>query len=96
MRGRSWDLEAVLASGEQEVATTRSPAALSELLKHINLKQEQIKTTVKATKEHFRRLDMVVKNARYGIQGSVEGTPELGGFWKAAVLVAFQRLPLPP
>ncbi|PIL33195.1 hypothetical protein GSI_04645 [Ganoderma sinense ZZ0214-1] len=104
-------LEAVLASGERAVATTRKPEALSELSQQYPSTQllvapldvtneEQIKAAFKATKEHFRRLDVVVNNAGYGIQGEIEGTPEAEArkivetlFW-GAVYVTKEAIPL--
>ncbi|KAM5542030.1 hypothetical protein V8D89_004340 [Ganoderma adspersum] len=104
-------LEAVLASGERVVATTRKPEALSELSQQYPSTQllivpldvtneEQIKVAFAATKEHFRRLDVVVNNAGYGIQGEIEGTPEAEArkivetlFW-GAVHVTKEAIPL--
>ena len=81
-------LEAVLSAGERAVATARKPETLSELSEQYPPSQllvvpldvtneEQIKAAFRATKEHFRRLDVVVNNAGYGIQGEIEGTPEV-------------------
>ncbi|KAM5542035.1 hypothetical protein V8D89_004345 [Ganoderma adspersum] len=104
-------LEAVLAAGERAVATARKPEALSELSKQYCPSQllvvplevtneEQIKAAFKATEEHFRRLDVVVNNAGYGILGEVEGTPEVEArrvvetlFW-GAVHVTKEAIPL--
>ncbi|TBU41916.1 NAD(P)-binding protein [Dichomitus squalens] len=104
-------LEAVLASGERAVATTRRPETLSELSQRYPLSQllvvpldvtdeEQIKAAFKATKDQFRRLDVVVNNAGYGIQSEIEGTPERDArrivetlFW-GAVHVTKEAIPL--
>ena len=80
-------LEAVLASGERAVATARKPEALSELSRQYPstrllvvpldvTNEEQIKAAFKTATAHFRRLDVVVNNAGYGVQGEIAGTPE--------------------
>ncbi|PIL33191.1 hypothetical protein GSI_04641 [Ganoderma sinense ZZ0214-1] len=104
-------LEAILAAGERAVATARKPETLSELTAQYTPAQllvvsldvtneEQIKAAFKATKEHFRRLDVVVNNAGYGIQGEIEATPEVEArrivetlFW-GAVHVTKEAIPL--
>ncbi|KAI0918920.1 hypothetical protein AcW1_003562 [Taiwanofungus camphoratus] len=80
-------LEEVLASNKRAVATLRKPETLAAFSKKYSTSQllvipldvadhAQIIQAFEATKSHFGRLDVVVNNAGYGIQGEIENTSE--------------------
>ncbi|KAI0056247.1 NAD(P)-binding protein [Artomyces pyxidatus] len=80
-------VEAVLARNERVVATIRKPSALADLqakypetqLLVVSLdvtNAEQIVEVFKTIETHFHRLDVVVNNAGYALQGEVEAIPE--------------------
>ncbi|SFD77770.1 NADP-dependent 3-hydroxy acid dehydrogenase YdfG [Paenibacillus catalpae] len=77
--------EAVLANGDQLVATARKPEQIADLAEHygsqVHLVQldvnsyEQAEAAVKAAFDTFGRLDVLVNNAGYGNVSSIEETP---------------------
>ncbi len=80
-------LDAVLASGQRVVATLRTPEVLADykdkyppaqlLITRLDvLDNARIVEVFAEIKEHFGRLDVVVNNAGYGIEGELETTPE--------------------
>ncbi|KZV74159.1 NAD(P)-binding protein [Peniophora sp. CONT] len=80
-------VEAVLAKGERAVATVRKPAALDDLSKKYSADQllvlqldvtdnEAIVRSFDAIEKHFKRLDVVVNNAGYGVTSDIEATPD--------------------
>jgi NAD(P)-dependent dehydrogenase (short-subunit alcohol dehydrogenase family) len=78
--------EAVLAHGDQVAATARNPEQLKDLkekypdqLLSIALdvtKNEQITNAVEQTIKRFRRIDVLVNNAGFGITGAAEAYTE--------------------
>lgn len=74
--------ERVLARGLRAVITARDPASLNDLTKEARDRAlvarldvneaEQIKSAVGAAKERFGRIDVLVNNAGYGYQSTVE------------------------
>ncbi|MBO9562607.1 MAG: SDR family NAD(P)-dependent oxidoreductase [Niastella sp.] len=78
--------EAVLAKGHQVAATARRPEQLNELatkypgqLLALQLdvtNNEQIRSAVAKTIEHFGRIDVLVNNAGFGITGAAEAFTE--------------------
>ncbi|KAI0056013.1 NAD(P)-binding protein [Artomyces pyxidatus] len=80
-------VEAVLNKNERVVATVRKTSALADLQAKYPETQllvltldvtnaEQIAEAFKTIESHFHRLDVVVNNAGYALQGEVEGIPE--------------------
>lgn len=80
-------LDVVLASGLRAVATLRNPDVLSEytqkysqdklLVTRLDVSEPtRISEVFKEVHEHFGRIDVVVNNAGYSIEGEIEATPE--------------------
>lgn len=80
-------LEEVLSRGERVVATLRRPEALAALAEQWQPSQllvlpldvadrEAIAQTFRAAEAHFGRVDVVVNNAGYAVEGEIEGIPE--------------------
>ncbi len=75
-------VEALLASGHQVAALSRTPAARHS--DNANLLQlaadlrdpEQVKAAISATVKHFGRIDTLVNNAGKGLLGAIEETSE--------------------
>ena len=80
-------LDAILASGQHAVATLRRPEVLEAyknkypaaqlLITQLDvLDSKRITEVFDEAKEHFGRVDVVVNNAGYGIEGEIEVTPD--------------------
>ncbi|KAH9919876.1 hypothetical protein B0H21DRAFT_712945 [Amylocystis lapponica] len=80
-------LEEILASNERVVATLRKPEALAALSEKFPASQllvlpldvtvqSQIVEAFEATWKHFGRLDVVVNNAGYAVEGEIESIPD--------------------
>jgi len=79
-------VEDLIGRGERVVATARDPRTLSDLVARAPervlalaldvTKREQIASAVKAAREHFGAIDVLVNNAGYSIVGAVEETSE--------------------
>ncbi|KAI0933376.1 hypothetical protein AcV5_005535 [Taiwanofungus camphoratus] len=94
--------EEVLVSGERAVVTLRRPKVLVSLSDKYTSSpllviffdvtdQAQISAVFEMTKRHFGRLDVVVNNTDYGLEGEIKAIPEEEarrqlevGFWGAA------------
>ncbi|KAI0713762.1 hypothetical protein C8Q76DRAFT_776726 [Earliella scabrosa] len=90
--------EELLRAGERVVATLRKPSQIAHLSDAYPSSQllvctldvtneAQIQEVFAATREHFGRLDVVVNNAGYGIQGEFETFPEEVGRHLVEVLL---------
>ena len=90
--------EELLRAGERVVATLRKPSQIAHLsdaypssqllVRPLDVTDEaQIQEVFTATREHFGRLDVVVNNAGYGIQGEFETFPEEVGRHLVEVLL---------
>lgn len=93
--------EEVLVSGERAVVTLRRPKVLVSLSDKYTSSpllvifldvtdQAQISAVFEMTKRHFGRLDVVVNNTDYGLEGEIKAIPEEEarrqlevGFWGA-------------
>ncbi|TFY62812.1 hypothetical protein EVJ58_g3632 [Rhodofomes roseus] len=80
-------LEEVLRRGERVVATRRRREVLEPLARRYPPAQllvlrldvsshAEIKQAFRATEEHFGRLDVVVNNAGYAVEGEIEAVPD--------------------
>lgn len=80
-------VEELLASGKRVVATLRKPEVLASLSGTYPSEQllvlpldvtdeKQIADAFERTRAHFGRLDVVVNNAGYAVQGEMEAVPE--------------------
>lgn len=80
-------LEEVLSRGERAVATLRRPEVLAALVEQWPSSQllvlqldvserEAIAQAFRAAEAHFGRIDVVVNNAGYAVEGEIEATPE--------------------
>jgi NAD(P)-dependent dehydrogenase (short-subunit alcohol dehydrogenase family) len=83
--GKLW-AEAFLKRGNKVIATARTPDDLNELIEKygdavfpVKLDvndRESCFRAVKQAKEHFRRIDVLINNAGYGLFGAIEETTE--------------------
>lgn len=84
--GRSL-VDHLLANSQRVVATARNVNTLDEFRQKYSsdqllclrldvTKPEEIDEVFAKTEEHFHRLDVVINNAGYGVNGEIEGTPD--------------------